>query len=188
MKINRNAISYNLMTIIRRIISLDTSTADIDALNEQIKTIQEKRVKLLDVYMSGVISMEEFTEARAKCDAEIEELRSTVNAVSQQRIMAKQEDSVLIQISKTMNEILNGLEEEDVFYQNILDKVVIVDKEHVEVYLNLLTFRWAFSVKKASKCMFLELDNISDASVPGVFKIEFGKYFCLSSKKVYKYT
>ena len=166
MKINRKAIAYNLMTIIRRIINLDTSGADIDSLNEQIKTIQEKRVKLLDVYMSGIISKEEFTEARAKCDGEIEELRSTVEAVTQQRVMAKQEDSVLTQISKTIDDILNGVEEEDVFYQNILDKVVIVDKDHVEVYLNLLTFRWAFSVKKASKCLFSERNNLCDDDLP----------------------
>ena len=166
LKINRKVITMNLMNIIGRIISIDSTGTDIKKLKEKIEMIEDKRLKLLDVYMSGIISKDEFADARKKCDEEIAEIQSIIDSVDKQQTMKRQQDDLLSEISKTVEEIINGVEEEDVFYKQILDRMVVNDKDHIDVYLNLLPMKWSFVVQKASKGLISDLWNISDASVP----------------------
>lgn len=166
LKFNRKAIANNLMTVIRRIIAMDSTGTDVQKIKEKIQTVEEKRLKLLDIYMSGIISKEEFAAARLKCDEEIMELQSIIDSVEKQQTMVRQQEDLLSEIGKTINEIINGIEEEDVFYKHILDRMVVNDKNHIDVYLNLLPMKWSFAEKKASKGLISDLWNISDASVP----------------------
>ena len=166
LKINRKVITMNLMNIIGRIISIDSTGTDIKKLKEKIEMIEDKRLKLLDVYMSGIISKDEFADARKKCDEEIAEIQSIIDSVDKQQTMKRQQDDLLSEISKTVEEIINGVEEEDVFYKQILDRMVVNDKDPIDVYLNLLPMKWSFVVQKASKGLISDLWNISDASVP----------------------
>lgn len=166
LKINRKVITTNLMNIIRRIISIDSTGTDIKILKDKIEMLEDKRLKLLDVYMSGIISKDEFADARKRCDEEIAEIQSVIDSVDKQQTMKRQQDDLLSEISKTVEEIINGVEEEDVFYKQILDRMVVNDKDHIDVYLNLLPMKWSFVVKKASKGLISDLWNISDASVP----------------------
>lgn len=166
LKFNRKAIMTNLMSIIRRIIAMDSAGTDVQKIKDKIQAIEEKRLKLLDIYMSGIISKEEFADARLKCDEEIMELQSIIDSVEKQQTIVRQQEDLLVEIGKTINEIINGIKEEDVFYKHILDRMVVNDKNHIDVYLNLLPMKWSFVVKKASKGLISDLWNISDASVP----------------------
>ena len=49
-------------------------------------------------------------------------------------------------ITDTIHEIISGMEYEDEFYTHILNKMVIINPEHIDVYLNLLPFTWSFQV------------------------------------------
>ena len=51
-----------------------------------------------------------------------------------------------------MNELINGVEYEDDFYKEILDKMVVNDKDHIDVYLNLLPLKWSYTVAKSVNC------------------------------------
>ena len=59
-----------------------------------------------------------------------------------------------------------GVEYDDEFYKHILDKMVVNDKENIDVYLNLLPMKWSYTVAKASKKALAPERNISGASVP----------------------
>ena len=50
----------------------------------------------------------------------------------------------LKEIKRVLWELAGGVECEDEFYMSILDKMVIVDGETVDVYLNILSDRWRF--------------------------------------------
>ena len=43
----------------------------------------------------------------------------------------------------------HGVEYEDDFYKEILDKMVVNDKDHIDVYLNLLPLKWSYTVAKS---------------------------------------
>ena len=166
LKYNRDKIINNLTAVIQSIIAMDTTGTDVLKLQEQIKKIEGKRANLIDLYMSNLINKDEFTATRASCDAEIEELQSIIESVDKQREMIEQQQQLLKEIEDAIKEIVSGVEYEDEFYKHILDKMVIQDKDNIDVYLNLLPMKWSYTVAKASKKAVASEWNISEASLP----------------------
>lgn len=66
-------------------------------------------------------------------------------------------------IRETIDELLEGLEFEDVFYTQILEKIVVVDRARMDVYLNSLPFTWHYALDNPAN---FTQRNIPDASVP----------------------
>ena len=166
LKLRQTKITKNLTSIIESIIAMDTTGTDIEKLKTQIATIEDKRTKLIDIYMSGDISKDEFSAARSKCDAEIAELQSVIDSIDKQQAMIRQQQELVQEIKDAINEIVCGVEYDDEFYKHILDKMVVNDKDNIDVYLNLLPMKWSYTVAKASKKALAPERNISGASVP----------------------
>lgn len=166
LKLRQTKITKNLTSIIESIIAMDTTGTDIEKLKTQIATIEDKRTKLIDIYMSGDISKDEFSAARSKCDAEIAELQSVIDSIDKQQAMIRQQQELVQEIRDAINEIVCGVESDDEFYKHILDKMVVNDKDNIDVYLNLLPMKWSYTVAKASKKALAPERNISGASVP----------------------
>ena len=152
LKYNKEKITNNLLAIIKSIIAMDTAGTDCEKLKSQIKTFEQKRTNLIDLYTSGDITRDEFSAARAKCENEIAELQSVINSIDKQREMIEKQQELVTEITEAMNELINGVEYEDDFYKEILDKMVVNDKDHIDVYLNLLPLKWSYTVAKNVNC------------------------------------
>ena len=62
-------------------------------------------------------------------------------------LMEKQE--LMEGIKKAVDELISGIEYEDEFYTQLLDKMVVNDRENIDVYLNLLPFKWSYTIAKS---------------------------------------
>ncbi len=76
-------------------------------------------------------------------------------------------------IKNAINELINGIQYEDEYYTQILDKMVINDKNHIDVYLKMLPHKWSFTVAKGVTGALETLkkaeaseNSISEASLP----------------------
>ena len=156
LKYNKQKITNNLTSIITSIIS-DTTGTDTTRLKAKIETATDKRTKLIDLYTSGDITKEEFTAARAKCDDEIAELQSVVDSIDKQQDIIQKQQELVRDITNAINEIISGIEYEDEFYKQLLDKMVVIDKDNIDVYLNLLPMKWSYTVAKSVNCKQGEL-------------------------------
>ncbi len=152
LKYNKEKITNNLLAIIKSIIAMDTTGTDSEKLKSQIKAIEQKRTNLIELYTSGDITRDEFSAARAKCENEIAELQSVIDSIDKQREMIEKQQELVAEITEAMNELINGVEYEDDFYKEILDKMVVNDKDHIDVYLNLLPLKWSYTVTKSVNC------------------------------------
>ena len=152
LKYNKEKITNNLLAIIQSIIAMDTAGTDSEKLKSQIKAIEQKRTNLIDLYTSGDITRDEFSAAKAKCENEIAELQSVIGSIDKQREMIEKQQELVDEITEAMNELINGVEYEDDFYKEILDKMVVNDKDHIDVYLNLLPLKWSYTVAKSVNC------------------------------------
>ena len=152
LKYNKEKITNNLLAIIKSIIAMDTAGTDSEKLKSQIKAIEQKRTNLIDLYTSGDITRDEFSAARAKCENEIAELQSVIDSIDKQREMIEKQQELVAEITEAMNELINGVEYEDDFYKEILDKMIVNDKDHIDVYLNLLPLKWSYTVAKSVNC------------------------------------
>ena len=167
LKYNKEKITDNLLAIIKSIIAMDTAGTDSEKLKSQIKAIEQKRTNLIDLYTSGDITRDEFTTARAKCENEIAELQSVIDSmpeypgkcsggaferIDKQREKPSKQQELVAEITEAMKELINGVEYEDEFYKEILDKMVVNDKDHIDVYLNLLPHKWSYTAAKSVNC------------------------------------
>ena len=152
LKLNQTKITDKLISVIEPIIAMDWTGTDIEKLKGRMDTIEEKRTKLIDIYMSGDITKVEFHAARSKCDAEISELKAVIDSIGRQQTMTKRQQELMREIRDAMNEIVNGVEYDDEFYKHILDKMVIGDRDNIDVYLNLLPMKWSYTAAKSTNC------------------------------------
>ena len=182
LKYNKEKITNNLLAIIKSVISsdmpygikvcpkgaaMDTTGTDSEKLKSQIKATLQKRTNLIDLYTSGDITRDELSAARAKCENEIAKLQSVIDSmpkypdkcsggafdrIDKQRERPQEQQELVAEITEAMNELINGVEYEDDFYKEILDKMVVNDKDHIDVYLNLLPLKWSYTVAKSVNC------------------------------------
>ena len=66
-------------------------------------------------------------------------------------------------VQEAIDEILGGMEFEDAFYAQMLEKIVVIDRAHMDVQLHFLNFTWHFAQDNS---VGSTQGNIPDASVP----------------------
>ena len=183
--IDRQKIADNLIKTIQKVISLDMTGADTNTLEEKKEAAQKKRTDLIDLYTSGDIDRDEFTALRAKYDAEINSLKSMMESMEKQQIVIAKQKELMEDIKNAVDELIGGIEYEDEFYTQLLDKMVINDRENIDVYLNLLPLKWSYTVAGSINCLkdrqlkkalasenaLQARRNISEASLPISVKI-----------------
>lgn len=150
LKYNKEKITNNLISIINSIIAMDTTGIDTEKLKVRIQNATDKRTKLIDIYISGDITKEEFSAARSKCDAEISESQTVIDSIDKQKTTMKHQQELMREITLAINEIVGGLEYDDEFYKGILDKMVVNDRDNIDVYLKFLPFKWSYKTGKVS--------------------------------------
>ena len=148
LKINRQKVVDNLTKTIDAVMRIDLTGTSTSALSEKIEEAKKKRTGLIDLYTSGDIDKTEFTALRAKYDEDIEKLKSTMEGIEQQQAMILKQQELMADIKNAIDELINGIQYEDEYYTQILDKMVINDKNHIDVYLKMLPHKWSFTVAK----------------------------------------
>lgn len=143
---DRKKIINNLLGIIKQVVIIDTVGTDFRKPELDIKDIEKKRKNLIQLYISGNITRDEFEEAMAGCGSKIASLQPVINNSNQQKEIIKQQQDIINEITEVINVILSGVEYEDYFYKEILDRIVVNDKEHIDVYLKFLPFKWSYTV------------------------------------------
>ena len=148
LKINRQKVVDNLTKTIDAVMRIDLTGTSTSALSEKIEEAKKKRTGLIDLYTSGDIDKTEFTALRAKYDENIEKLKSMAEGIEQQQTMILKQKELMEDIKNAIDELINGIQYEDEYYTQILDKMVINDKNHIDVYLKMLPHKWSFTVAK----------------------------------------
>ncbi len=173
LKINRQKVVDNLTKTIDAVMRIDLTGTSTSALSEKIEEAKKKRTGLIDLYTSGDIDKTEFTALRAKYDEDIEKLKSTMEGIEQQQAMILKQQELMADIKNAIDELINGIQYEDEYYPQILDKMVINDKNHIDVYLKMLPHKWSFTVAKGVTGALETLkkaeaseNSISEASLP----------------------
>lgn len=166
LQLEEKKITANLLSVIQSVLSVNTNYSHIEKLKEQIHTVEDKRTQLIDLCISGAITKQEFIAKREACDKEISELQDTISGIDQQHLLADQQESVMKEITAAIHEIVSGVEYEDAFYSQILEKMVVQSKDTVDVYLNLLPIKWSYAVAKASKGVLDPKSGIFETEIP----------------------
>lgn len=147
---NRKKTAKHLASTINSIISMDMAGANTAVLAEKIQTAKQKRTDLIELYTSGDIDRDEFSALRAKYDAEMESLKAMAESGERQEDIIEKQQERMEDIKKVIDELIDGIKYEDEFYAQILDKMVVNDRNNIDVYLNLFPMKWSYTAAKGT--------------------------------------
>ena len=139
-----------MQAAIEEVLRQDIDWFDRDGMQDRIAETENKKSRLVELYTENLIGMEEFVKERKKCDDEIHKLRQMVESAEAQQEVNEKKNAILKGIGDAIGEIVNGLHYDDEFYREILDRMVVHDREHIDVYLKCLPQKLSFLGKSAT--------------------------------------
>lgn len=167
LNINRKRVKNNLLKTLKSVISENSGDTSIGKLNKELQKEIEKRERLIDIRMEGHITKEEFYEREAKLNTVINEISNNIESIKNGETIQKNQDELFSDIAKNIDELLDGVEYSDQFYREILDKMVIIGKDTIDVYLNFLPEKWRYIVSSAANTNNTICNgSITDTEVP----------------------
>ena len=116
-----------------------------------IKKIQTKRTKVLDSFFNEEISKEEMRMMTDKYDAELSDLQARLDAVRKQQTLRYDISQLSGDIRKEVTSIVKGETSSEAFYKNLLDHMTVYPDKRVEIFFNLLPYKWVFVLDKLQK-------------------------------------
>lgn len=138
LQIDRHKIAADLMRTIQGVVRMEAP--DAEDISAAIDQIMHKRTCLIDLYTSGAIERAEFDTYRAVYNERIKELGTK---------MAGPEPQVPMEdIQNAVSELLGGVLYEDEYYARMLEKIVVNDKDHIDIYLKMLPYKWSYTSSK----------------------------------------
>lgn len=140
---DREQLIQELAGIVRTVLE-EGDKSDLTILTRRAEAEAGKREKLIDLYLGGGISKNEFVHMSERYEKEKEDLRAKIRAAQKQKDMAGSQEELIQDITATIRALALGERQDDVFYRNIVEKIVVNSREHIEIYLNGLPYKWVY--------------------------------------------
>ena len=97
----------------------------------KITNINSKLNRLLDLYLNGDISDVEYKKKKAEMESGKKPLYQTEKSIKDDY------KSVLDGIRDYIKKIIYGMWQDEIFYKNIVEKIVVYDRRNIEVFLKI---------------------------------------------------
>lgn len=156
---DKEVLIKSLLNIIKSVVSSDTDDIKTEKLFQEITDIDNQQARLIEIFMRGNITKDEFVAARAKNDAEMAHTRGLIESLEKQNLIVHNYQVLIRDIENAFHEMVEGYSSDDIFYRNILNEMVVHDRDNIDVYLNFLPHQWSYTVEKAA-------GSITETSVP----------------------
>lgn len=132
---NKNKLTDDLADILQTVLSCGAAMpADENQLEKRLAVIQAKNERLLDLYLSGDLTKEAFRKKKDDYEQALADIQNERNRLSYMPASQCAQDRVP-DLQKHIREIVFGIKQDENFYKNIVERIVVHDREHMEVLL-----------------------------------------------------
>ena len=143
LEVNKPKIINGISEALRPIFIRDREkTVSETEIRKNISDLNSKKEKLLDLYLNDILSKEEYRLKKETYENEITKLEKLLSKLSGKSQDSYDIDSAIKDIEVHINKMLYGTERNETFYRNLIEKIVIYDRDHYDVYVNLLPHKW----------------------------------------------
>lgn len=122
-----------------------------EKLEYSLAQIAKKKEAVLDAFFSKDITKEEMRQMNEKYDREGAALQAQLEKARTRAKITYDTATLHDDVKKQVQAIVQGKTDSEVFYKNVLDKMVVYHDRRVEVKLNLLPQVWTFVLEKLSQ-------------------------------------
>lgn len=142
---NKKRLISDLVEIVKLVLSAsEGEEMDIGKLEQKLETTAEKKERLLDLYLGQDISKDDYRRMSERYDTDMENLKQRIREAKKQKEITANQEEMMADIAATIRALALGEKQDDTFYRNIVEKIVVHSREHIEIYLNLLPYKWSY--------------------------------------------
>jgi len=140
--VNKEKILKGLTDVLKTVFSCKKEKAfDKSEIQKKICNLNSKKERLLDLYLSEDLSKEAYREKKSLYETEIAKLEAALKSADR-GAASYDYNQAIIDIKEYMNKLLYATERDEIFYKNLVEKIVVHSREDIDVYLNLLPHKW----------------------------------------------
>ncbi len=116
------------------------------------QSIQYNKKKIIDNLVSVIKSVIIINDIYTDVDTDFEKLNAQIKTSCGKHTVIdsinKYQEEFMKKITNSINELVDGVEYDDDFYREILDKMVVFDQNNIDVYLNFLPIKLSYTILK----------------------------------------
>lgn len=143
LEINRDAIVKGISDVLKTVFSnKDGNCIDKSETSKKIDNLKSKTERLLDLYLSEDLSKENYRAKKSEYETEIAKLEKLLSS-AENKICTYDANVAIKDMCDYIRRILDGTERDEIFYKNLVEKIVVHSRERIDVYLNLLPHKWS---------------------------------------------
>lgn len=148
--INREAVIKGIFDILKIVLTTNNKNyIDKAAICKKIENLKNKSKKLLDLYLSEDLSKGEYRDKKTEYENEITKLEKLL--LEETDTNDYNSDLMAKDICGYIKRILDGTERNEIFYKNLVEKIVVHNREKIDIYLNLLPHKWCATLNSKMK-------------------------------------
>ena len=121
---------------------------DVEKLKRKQELLEEKKERLMDLFLSKEITKEEYRRMAEKYDIDWQDASMQISEAERQSNLADSQDEMLKDIAAAIRALALGEEHDDTFYRSIVSKIVVHSRQNIDIYLNLLPFKCAYALSE----------------------------------------
>jgi len=151
LSINGEEIRKQLLKALNSSGEKDRLTGQIAILEKQAEEQNAKKKKMLALLLEEVLSKEDYQSAVRDCDTELIELNRQIGILRQ---TANRFDKSAEHISRILEQVSKYAAQEAVtkqLYSEILEKIILYDDAHVEIYLQGMTISFPVAYRRTGR-------------------------------------
>ena len=152
LKINKKVILEDVIDILKIVFSTgEEKHFNEETIKKKIEHMTLKSERLLDLYLSEDLTKEQYRKKKENYEKEISELNKALENISKKSHCSYDCDKAISEVKEYLSDLLYGKKQDDVFYKTIIGKIIVYDRKHFDVYLNLLPHKWSVVLNSALK-------------------------------------
>lgn len=138
-----NEISHDKQAVISKVTKVvnevidrqKDSRYDFKRAEQMIEKLESKKLKNIDMYYDNIISEADFKKMMDMYQADIDRLKSELSEERQKNEALNNKDELIDKICSTVTQLVNFEVFDDSIAKEVLDKIVIISKSNIEVYI-----------------------------------------------------
>lgn len=125
----------------------------------EIKKLEVKKEKLLDMCLSGDIEASDYKKACKRLSTERRDLTDKLNKEKANRDLLNDSEDAMERAGGFVRALSTGEEWDEIFYRNIVEKIYVHKDSTIDVHLKLIPEKWQAKILKGRETEWFEKEQ-----------------------------
>ena len=170
LQINKDKVMNHILKDVTAVLKRKSNVSERDNIWKEVEDNKKRMGHLIDMCCRGLITDEEFLRQKTALLDEKDALEERLRAIDTTDRTLQRGESFEKELRKHIEDALASDECKENYYRSILEKMVVNDREHIDVYLQLLSGEQRYladTINKTAKFRgVLKKRTIDDTDIP----------------------